>query len=273
MQHCGTLAKMVARHRDPVDYTLYVGEVGTSMNEWLGQPIELSFTGDIHCIGCGRKTRKSFNQGYCFPCFQSKASCDRCIMSPQLCHYHAGTCREPHWGETHCMQPHVVYIANASGPKVGITRASQVPTRWMDQGAIQAVPLFDVASRYHSGLVEARLKQLMSDRTDWRAMLRNDVEVVDLEGFWRELGEANRLDIDTLRTQSGADTLSVSSDRHVREFNYPVIEYPRKIRSIDAQACREVRGTLLGIKGQYLILDTGVINIRKYTGFVATFSA
>ncbi len=273
MRHCGTLAKMAVRHLDPVDYSLRIGGSGVSLNELLGREVELVLSGAIRCIGCGRSTRKSFNQGYCFACFRSKAACDRCIMQPELCHFHDGTCREPSWGESHCMQPHVVYIANSSGPKIGITRASQVPTRWIDQGAIQARVLFEVSSRYHSGLVEALVRKFMNDRTDWRAMLRNEVEAIDLDACWQRICATNHLDIETLRRQSGAHSVAVSCDRRVYEFNYPVVEYPRTIRSIDAGKTREVRGTLLGIKGQYLILDTGVINVRKYTGYEAAFSA
>ncbi|NBP93900.1 MAG: DUF2797 domain-containing protein [Gammaproteobacteria bacterium] len=128
--------------------------------------------GTISCIACGRNTNKSFNQGHCYPCFKRLASCDQCILKPELCHFHEGTCREPEWGKAQCFGPHVVYLANSSGLKVGITRASQIPTRWIDQGASQALPIFEVADRRTAGLIEAQMRSFVSDRTDWRKMLK-----------------------------------------------------------------------------------------------------
>ena len=125
-----------------VDYRMVFGDVEVPLNQYLGSTLQLSFDGVINCIHCDRKTNKSFNQGYCYPCFKRLAQCDSCIVSPEKCHYHEGTCREPEWGETHCMIDHIVYLANTSGIKVGITRGTQVPTRWMDQGATQAKPIF-----------------------------------------------------------------------------------------------------------------------------------
>ena len=157
---------------DPVHYQLPVGEVLIDLNPLLGQEISLVYSGKIFCIECARKTNKSFNQGYCFPCLRRLAACDTCIVRPELCHYHEGTCREPQWGEAHCMQPHVVYLANSSGLKVGITRKTQVPTRWIDQGAIQALPIVEVDTRLQSGLIETALKSTVNDKTDWRRMLK-----------------------------------------------------------------------------------------------------
>ncbi len=261
---------MLVRHETPVSYALPVGDAGVNLNSLLGSRVEMAFDGDVFCVGCGRKTRKSFNQGYCYPCFRSKAACDRCITRPSLCHFHEGTCREPDWGETHCMQTHVVYVANSSGPKVGITRANQVPTRWIDQGAIQAMPVLDVANRYHSGLVEELLKQFMRDRTDWRAMLRDDAERMDLEAFWLDTCAQQDIDPESIRTASGAGSAR-GAVPNVYEFQYPVLEYPKKIRSIDVGATPKIDGTLLGMKGQYLIFDVGVINVRKYAGYRVAF--
>ena len=164
----------------PVSYTLELGNEIVDLNALLGKKIHLTYTGMIRCCHCQRVTKKSFNQGFCYPCFQKLAQCDRCIMSPELCHYHEGTCREPEWGEQHCMQPHIVYLANSSGLKVGITRAGQVPVRWMDQGAVSAVPVMSVSSRYMSGLVEDLLRTWVNDRTNWRKMLKHEVEEIDL---------------------------------------------------------------------------------------------
>lgn len=156
----GALSKMSAQLGSPVvQYAFRLGDEQVAVNPLLGRRIRLEFLGAIHCSHCGRKTKKSFAQGYCYPCFTKLAQCDSCIMSPERCHYDAGTCREPAWGESFCMTDHVVYLANSSGIKVGITRATQVPTRWIDQGARQALPIMRVATRQQSGLVEDLLVQ------------------------------------------------------------------------------------------------------------------
>ena len=147
----------------PVAYDLAVGDARVPMNELIGKPVRFDFEGVIRCIHCDRKTKKSFSQGFCFPCFRKLAACDTCIMSPEKCHYHLGTCREPEWGETHCMVEHVVYLANSSGLKVGITRGSQVPTRWIDQGATDAIVFARVPNRYTAGLVEELLSPDLTD--------------------------------------------------------------------------------------------------------------
>ncbi len=141
MSFSGNLRKMRVEDASPVRYFMRFNELEVEMNPLIGRPVTLAFSGRIQCIACGRVSKKSFNQGYCFPCFRSLARCDRCIVSPELCHFHLGTCREPDWGQANCMQPHVIYLANSSGVKVGITRRSQLPTRWIDQGAVEAVPL------------------------------------------------------------------------------------------------------------------------------------
>ena len=129
MKHIGNIQKMRTQLNQTVQYHLPVGDELVDMNTLIGSQIKLTYTSEINCIACGRKTKKSFNQGYCYPCFSSLAQCDMCIVKPETCHYFAGTCREPQWGETHCMQDHYVYLANSSGIKVGITRGSQIPMR------------------------------------------------------------------------------------------------------------------------------------------------
>ena len=143
----------------PVTYQLPLDEQRLPLNGLLGESIRMTFTGEIHCIHCGRRSNKSFNQGYCYPCFSKLAQCDSCIVSPEKCHYFEGTCREPDWADSHCMVDHIVYLANSSGVKVGITRETQLPTRWIDQGAVQALPILRVKTRQQSGLVETALKQ------------------------------------------------------------------------------------------------------------------
>ena len=110
----GAVRKMNTNLSDPVQYAMVLDEEEVPLNGYLGQSLQLDYLGEISCIHCGRKTSKSFNQGYCYPCFRRLARCDSCIVSPEKCHYAAGTCREPEWGGTHCMIEHIVYLANTS---------------------------------------------------------------------------------------------------------------------------------------------------------------
>ncbi len=266
----GTVRKMKTRLADPVQYQMILGEQNVPMNDYLGQHLQLDFKGLINCIYCDRKTKKSFNQGYCYPCFKRLAQCDLCIMSPERCHYDAGTCREPEWGESHCMIDHTVYLANTSGLKVGITR--DYPTRWMDQGASQAQPIFRVSSRLRSGLVETAFKSHIADRTNWQAMLKGPAEQRDLECARRELMVACATEIETLQQQHGIQSIVVLEGAEEVSINYPVLEYPTKVKSLNLDKTPTVGGTLMGIKGQYLMFDTGVINIRKYGGYSLSLS-
>jgi Protein of unknown function (DUF2797) len=254
-----------------VQYRLPIGDQLLPMNEHIGETIQLRYQQEINCIACGRKTNKSFGQGHCFPCFRRLASCDMCIMKPETCHYAEGTCRQPEWGESNCFIPHYVYLANSSGIKVGITRGTQIPTRWMDQGAGQALPIFQVANRLQSGLIEVAIKQHVSDRTDWRKMLKGDAEPLNLISMRDELLDKCAGEIDTLTIEQGDDENGEPAikvlDEQVVDIKYPVSEYPEKIKSLNFDKQAELEGTLMGIKGQYLILDTGVLNIRKFSGY------
>ena len=263
----GALSKMSTRLEQPVQYSLRLGEQDLDLNALLGQGVRLEYLGAIHCSHCGRKTKKSFSQGYCYPCFSKLAQCDTCIMSPERCHYAAGTCREPAWGEQFCMTEHVVYLANSSGAKVGITRATQVPTRWIDQGATQALPIMRVATRQQSGLVEDVLRSQVTDRTNWRAMLKGEAAPLDLAQLAGEIFEACHDGIITLQERFGLQAIQPLSDLAVVDIAYPVLAYPAKVASFDLEKTPVVEGTLQGIKGQYLIFDTGVINIRKFTAY------
>jgi len=263
----GHIDKMRVEPDRPVNYVLPLDDENLPLNPLLGNYLRLRFTGEIHCRHCGRQTNKSFNQGYCYPCFRQLACCDRCIVSPENCHYHLGTCREPEWGARFCMTDHIVYLANSSGIKVGITRASHATTRWIDQGAIQALPLFRVASRYHAGLVEDRLRNVVTDRTNWRTMLKGAVEPVDMEAARREVLAPCRADLEQFVGRYGIQALREIEGAEVVEIEYPVLEYPAKIQSLNAEKTPLIEGTLLGIKGQYLIFDNGLINIRKYTSY------
>ncbi|MCH4561527.1 DUF2797 domain-containing protein [Halomonas sp. EGI 63088] len=252
-------------------YTLRAGEHRFDLNARLGRPLALEWTGAIACTHCGRATRKSFGQGYCYPCFKKLAQCDTCIMKPELCHYFEGTCREPEWGERHCFQPHVVYLANASGLKVGITRRTQIPTRWLDQGAVQALPVLEVDSRQQSGFVEVLFKEEVSDRTNWRAMLKGETERMDLAAERDRLLARLESGLANLRERFGADAIRPLDEAPVA-FEYPVLEFPAKVVSHNFDKHPLVTGILLGLKGQYLILDSGVINLRKFTGYEVVVS-
>ena len=263
----GALSKMSTQLQQAVQYSLRLGEQELELNALLGQGLRLEYLGAIHCSHCGRKTKKSFSQGYCYPCFSKLAQCDTCIMSPERCHYAAGTCREPAWGEQFCMTDHVVYLANSSGAKVGITRATQVPTRWIDQGATQALPIMRVATRQQSGLVEDVLRSQVTDRTNWRAMLKGEAPPLDLAQLAGDIFNACHDGITLLQERFGLQAIQPLSDLAVVDIAYPVLAYPAKVASLDLEKTPIVEGTLQGIKGQYLIFDTGVINIRKFTAY------
>jgi hypothetical protein len=265
-EHLGNIVKMRATLAEPVQYALPVGEFQLPMNELIGQPLKLSYTGRIHCVACRRLTKKSFNQGYCYPCFTRLAQCDSCIVKPELCHYAAGTCREPQWGEANCLIPHVVYLANSSGLKVGITRKTQLPTRWLDQGATQALPILAVQSRLQSGLAEVLLKEFVADKTDWRAMLKGQAVALDMPARRDELLAKVQPGLSKLREKFGADAVVELAEETVG-IAYPVQQYPVKVSSFDFEKQPEVTGQLQGIKGQYLLFDTGVINLRKFGGY------
>ena len=268
----GNIRKLGVRLEQPVQYRLPIGDTHIDMNALIGKHLSLSYTGEIHCIECGRKTKKSFSQGYCYPCFSTLAQCDSCIVKPETCHYFAGTCREPAWADAHCMQDHYVYLANSSGVKVGITRGTQIPTRWIDQGATQALPIFRVANRLISGRLEVVLKQRVADRTDWRKMLKGSADEVDLLAIRDELLDNLGADIEQVRTEQGETAVQALQEQLIR-IDYPVQTYPIKVSSLNFDKTPDIQGQLQGIKGQYLILDCGVLNIRKFAGYQIAFQS
>ena len=165
------------------------------------------------------------------------------------------------------MQDHFVYLANSSGLKVGITRGNQVPTRWIDQGATQALPIFRVSTRHQSGLVEVIFKKHVADKTDWRKMLKGNAESVDLEQRRVELMDACQLEIAALQNEYSEQEIQPLTDQESVEISYPVKVFPEKVKSLNFDKTPEITGALQGIKGQYLILDSGVLNIRKFAGY------
>lgn len=264
----GALRKMTAQLSadGQISYQLPIGEQKIELNPLIGKELTLTYHQEIRCCHCDRKTKKSYSQGFCYLCMQRLAQCDMCIMKPETCHFEQGTCREPEWGETHCMIPHYVYLANTSGLKVGITRHTQIPTRWIDQGATQALPIFKVSTRLQSGLVETALAEFIADKTNWRAMLKGNAEAMDLKQKAAELIPQISERLDDIRLKFGADAVE-QLDEAVVDLHFPVEQYLTKINSFNFDKQPIVSGTLLGIKGQYLIFDSGVINIRKFGSY------
>ena len=247
-------------------YKLSFDDQQVDMNILVGKHIELTYNKTIQCANpeCKRATPKSYSQGYCFPCARSLARCDLCIMRPETCHYHLGTCREPEWGLSNCFTPHIVYLANSSGIKVGITRKINTPSRWIDQGAISALPILEVKTRLESGLIEKALKSFITDKTNWRTMLKNETEPADLITT-----KASLLDeVSSLVEKLGAKTFPDD----IVSIDYPVLKYPTKVVSLSFDKTPVISGLLNGIKGQYLLLEGGVLNMRKFSSYHLTLS-
>jgi len=238
------------------------------LDPYLGGELWLEFTGSITCTYCGRASKKSFGQGFCYPCFQARAEADQCIVKPELCHYHdpANPCRDDAFALSNCFQPHVLYVSLTSGLKVGITRRANIPTRWLDQGATAAVPLAELPDRRTVGLLEARLRDEagLADRTHWTRLLKQAEGIGDLVTHAREVA--------ALLDGQGVALLP-ESERTLRRFRYPVHAYPTTVRSFNLDRDPRAGGVLQGIKGQYLIFADGVINLRKYTGYQVAVSA
>jgi hypothetical protein len=273
IQITGTLAKMRASLLDgEVQYRLPVGDEEIELNAFIGKTLTLTHTGNIFCCSCGKKTKKSYSQGHCFVCMRKLASCDMCIMKPETCHFAEGTCREPQWGEDNCFVDHYVYLSNTSSLKVGITRHTQIPTRWIDQGATQGLPIAKVKNRLISGLVEIELAKLIADKTNWRTLLKGNNEPLALKEAALELLPQIEDAIAKIQAEHGNDSVELL-DENILDITFPVNEFPVKIVSHNFDKNPEVTGVLNGIKGQYLLFDTGVINIRKFGSYEVAVTA
>ncbi|OEF11068.1 DUF2797 domain-containing protein [Aliivibrio logei] len=273
IQITGTLAKMRASLLDgAVQYRLPVGNEEIELNAFIGQTLTLTHTGNIFCCSCGKKTKKSYSQGHCFLCMKKLASCDMCIMKPETCHFAEGTCRQPQWGEENCFVDHYVYLSNTSSLKVGITRHTQIPTRWIDQGATQGLPIAKVKNRLISGLVEIELAKLIADKTNWRTLLKGNNNPLALKEAALELLPQVEEAIAKIQAEHGDDSVELL-DENILNIRFPVNEFPIKIISHNFDKNPEVTGILNGIKGQYLLFDTGVINIRKFGSYEVTVTA
>jgi hypothetical protein len=263
MEITGNIRKMGSTYGEPVQYRLSLGEETIEMNQLIGHQIEMEYQGKIHCIRCGRETRKSFAQGYCYPCFTTAPETEECVLRPELCRAHEGIARDMEYATTHCLIEHVVYLSLTSGLKVGVTRNTQVPTRWIDQGATAATELARTPNRYLAGLIEVALKAHINDKTNWRKMLSNEVEeAVDLV--------TEKINLIPLIHEE-QQRYVIREDRSIR-ISYPVRRFPEKVRSANFDKDPVVSGNLSGIKGQYLIFqDNTVINMRKFGGYLIRF--
>jgi hypothetical protein len=257
LERTGYLLPLTHEYREPVSYFAQVGGEAVSLDEWMGRTIRISFLGEIACIYCGRKIKKTYNNGSCYPCFTKLPENDLCIVKPSLCHFEKGTCRDPKFGGEHCMQPHIVYLALSSDIKVGITRKSRMVQRWIDQGAVRAVPIMEVPSRHLAGEIEAHLSQYVSDRTDWRKMLKNEVADRDLAETRAEM-EGRIPEEYRKYWLDGAEIMTI---------RYPELQPPSRVVSLNLDKQPEIDGRLIGIKGQYMVLDTGVFHVRKHSGY------
>lgn len=269
--YSGKLHKMsvAVDSNNVAQYGLNLGDQAIDINALIGKSINLSFDNEIRCTHCNAKTKKSFNQGYCYRCLITLAQCDSCIIKPELCHYNEGTCREPEWGETHCLSDHFVYISNTGNLKVGITRhvTDGVSSRWIDQGATQAIAMLRVPDRLTSGKVEMLCKQHIGDKTNWRTMLKGVITEQDLVAKRDELLDLIQPELEALAQEKGIQAFT-RLDTPAIDIAYPVEQYPEKIKSINLDKTPEFDGVLQGIKGQYWLLDGDrVINIRKYAGY------
>lgn len=272
MEIVGYISKMQVEYAQPVHYTLALGEARINLNPLVNQKIRLDFLEIIQCQYCSRTIKKSYGDGFCYVCAQQLARADWCIMQPTRCHYHVNTCREPQWGEANCMIPYVVYLANTSGLKVGITRQSQVFTRWADQGASAAVPLLIVPNRRVSGFAEQVIAGHVSDKTHWQKMLKGPPEAENLLEYRESLLEKVKPELLEINEKFAAEVIQWPHNPQVTQIEYPVARYLSKIASLSFNKQKVIEGTLLGIKGQYLMFEEGVLNLRKHSGYQIALS-
>ncbi len=253
------LHKMNTSIGEPIEYRLFSDDKPILINDFLHKKLEINWSGNIFCQKCAKKTKRSFGQGFCYPCFISAPEASPCIIKPELCQAHLGIGRDIEFEQKHHNQPHIVYMAATDKVKVGVTRDTQVPTRWIDQGANKAIILAETPNRYLAGLTEVALKSFYSDKTNWRSMLKNlQDHNIDLED---EKWKCHDL------LPSDLQQYFVEND-DVIELNYPVNHYPEKITSLNLEKQESISGVLTGIKGQYLMFDEQyVFNVRRHTSF------
>ena len=258
-----TLKKMDTDLQDVVQYTLDIHGETHNMNDYIGKNIKIEWSGDVIC-SCEKVMKKFYRSGFCYQCYWDSPMASQSIFRPELCTAHLGIEeRDLEWEKEFQIAPHYVYLANSSGIKVGITRGSQGVIRWMDQGASQAILLAEVPNRRFSGDIEVSLKRFVADVTNWRKMLSGTPDFVDLVQLKEELS----LHVPEELKQY------ILPNNTVTEIKYPVTKYPTKIKSVKLERTPIIEGELMGIKGQYLLLDEDrVFNIRSHEGFISKFS-
>lgn len=265
MEFVGNLLKMGAEYASPVQYHLAIGPDIIRLNTLLGKKLKLEYRNEINCIACGAKTKTSFFQGYCFPCFSTLPETDTCVMQPETCRAHEGISRDMKWSEGHCLTDHIVYLALTSSVKVGVTRESQVPTRWIDQGAWKAIKLARTPNRYLAGLIEVELKKHYTDKTSWQKMLK------DIRDEEADLLEEKNRAWDLLPEH--LEQYCIEED-DITEIRYPVDYHPEKVKSVTFDKTTHIEGTLTGIRGQYLLFNNELVfNVRRHSGYLTGLKA
>ncbi len=262
MQYQGVLTKMKTEIGDPIQYYLVFETDFIHINQLLDKKITVAFVG-YQCLACG-KNKKIFRQGYCYDDFYNQPQVGDWIMRPELSTAHLDIeDRDLEYEKKVQLQPHIVYLANSSNVKVGVTRKSQVPTRWIDQGAHEAIEIVEVPNRYLAGITEVALKDHVADKTNWRTMLKNEIVDENLTDFKNKLKDFI------------PDEVQAYFIDNVKETNlkFPVLQYPDKLKSLNLEKTPEFSGILKGIKGQYLIFeDNTVFNVRNNEGYVVNLS-
>ncbi|MDR6844100.1 DUF2797 domain-containing protein [Flavobacterium granuli] len=259
MTYQGVLSKMQTEFGDPIQYYLVFENSFLNMNQVLNKELEIKFEG-YQCLNCGKK-KKIYRQGFCYDCFYSSPAVGDWIMKPELSTAHLGIAdRDLAYEEQVQLQPHVVYLALSSEVKVGVTRKTQVPTRWIDQGASQAISIVEVPNRYLAGITEVALKSHFTDKTNWRKMVQNDIVDIDLI--------AEKLKLEKLIPAEVQEFYHLEKN-DVYQMHFPVLNYPKKVNSLNLDKEPNFKGKLVGIKGQYLIFEDGtVFNVRSFEGYV-----
>ncbi len=257
------VAKYTLRDRDGADVFC--------LNDCIGKQLTFQHTGGLFCIQCDRSVKKLFQQGYCYPCFQRLRECNLCIIHPERCLVMTDhRCSKDDWAHKHCHGEHVVYLSYTSNLKVGVTRHTNVPSRWIDQGAVSAVPIFRTDNRYLAGQMEVVLKQYVADKTNWRTMLKGSPAYHDLLQDKARLLQLAHADITAL-IEAYADLIQ-PVDEQPYAIQYPVDTYPTKVSSLSLEKTPEVSGLLVGLKAQYCIFEHGVMNVRKFSGYEVMLS-
>jgi len=262
MKVSGQLRKMTHEAANPIQYFLSLDEKQVPLTAHVGQQISMRFLGTITCIECGRKIKKTYNQGYCFPCARDLPENAMCAVRPELCQHEQGNEADRAFFREYCAVDHFVYLSLTSGVKVGVTRHFNIPSRWIDQGAVQALIIAKAPLRVLAGKIEVALAGHMADKTNWRKMLKGEVEDVDLKQVRDQ----------AIEWIPGDLRKYALTDQPVRTFSYPVKSAPEKLSSHNLDKAPEFTDTLTGIKGQYLLFADRVINLRKYAGYHVEFT-